>query len=364
MVTFFHCQGVLGGELPMHPIPERGLGTVHVLAHYVSLAILNGHAAVMAFFVLSGFVLTLSLRRGPRQVAPAGIAFATARVFRIIPNNAVVVLAAVAIAAAAGAAPQALRPPPWDWSVILANMIVADTSIVPVAWSLAVELLAVPFIAGCYFATRRWGSMPLVLATVAAVMLSFSPGWIGFRPLGRNLFAVLLGMLVAEHGLRLAAGLSRQRAMRYFTAGATLWLLARALLGRWSHWASLVEACVAAGTIALLVAGPNLAAYRLFELRPILWIGEISFSLYMYHVLLLPWLAPSAAAAPFVWLGGWGPLAAVFATWVVTVAATVPIAWLSYAAVERGAIALGRVLTGRVRAAAAAPAALQHKPSY
>ncbi len=88
MVAFYHCQGIIGGELPMHPAPERDQGTAQILAHYFSLAVFNGHAALMAFFVLGGFVLTLSLRRGPQRAAPSSFAFFTARLFRIIPANA------------------------------------------------------------------------------------------------------------------------------------------------------------------------------------------------------------------------------------------------------------------------------------
>ena len=45
MVAFYHCQGVVGGELATHPAPERDQGTAQILAHYVSLAVFNGHAA-------------------------------------------------------------------------------------------------------------------------------------------------------------------------------------------------------------------------------------------------------------------------------------------------------------------------------
>jgi peptidoglycan/LPS O-acetylase OafA/YrhL len=306
--------------------------------------VLNGHAALMSFFVLSGFVLTLSLRRGPQPPLSASLTFVGARLLRIIPVNAIAVLAAVAIATIAGAAPQARVPPPWDWPRIVANMILLETTIDPVAWSLTVELLSVPFIVGMYLVARRWGPLPLLVATAATLGLSFAPRWLGFQPLGQNLFAVSMGMLVAEIGARIVGGISRRRATAWFAFASVLWFVTRALLGRWSHWASVAEACAAAIMIALIVSGPALAPYRAFELRPILWLGEISFSLYLYHALLWPWVAPSAGASMFVRLGGWGPLAAVFATWVVTIAVTIPAAWLSYVIVERAGIGAGRVL--------------------
>ena len=48
----------------------------------------------------------------------------------------------------------------------------------------------------------------------------------------------------------------------------------------------------------------------MFDLRPLLWLGEISYSLYLYHFILFVWLAPPADAAVFVRLDGWGQLAA------------------------------------------------------
>ncbi|HSQ01513.1 MAG TPA: hypothetical protein VL049_30185 [Candidatus Dormibacteraeota bacterium] len=62
-------------------------------------------------------------------------------------------------------------------------------------------------------------------------------------------------------------------------------VVAGGLLGRWSHWASLIEAALAAGAIALIVAGPDMALWRLLELRPILWLGALSYSLHTSEVL-------------------------------------------------------------------------------
>jgi peptidoglycan/LPS O-acetylase OafA/YrhL len=131
-----------------------------------------------------------------------------------------------------------------------------------------------------------------------------------------------------------------------------LWLLTRAVLGRWSHSASIVESGAAATMIALIAFGPDLPSYRAFALRPILWLGEISLSLYLLHSILWPWFAPPADARLFVQMGGWGPLCAVFVTWAVTIAIAAPAAWLSYRIVERTGIGAGRSWSRRWRGAA------------
>jgi len=355
MVAFYHCQGIIGGELPMHPVPERHVGMVQVAGHYLALCVLNGHAALMAFFVLSGFVLTLSLRRGPQGAVPASLAFVGGRIFRIMPANAVAVLVAVGIATIAGAAPQAKVPPPWEWSHIFANATLVQTTINPVAWSLVVELLAAPCIVGMYLVTRRSGPLPLTVAAAVALVLSFAPGWLGYRPLSRNLFACFAGMLVAEMGPRAAGGMTRRQAAVAFLFALALWFPSRALLGRWSHFASVAEVFAAATMMALLVYGPQLSSYRVFAFRPILWLGEISFSLYLYHYMLMALFTFPADGRMFAWLGGWAPLGALVVAWVVTVALTVPIAALAYAAVERTGIAVGRMVTRRWSAGKVAP---------
>ena len=45
----------------------------------------NGGGAVAAFFVISGFVLALSLERGPNDLPTSGSRFFLSRVFRIYP---------------------------------------------------------------------------------------------------------------------------------------------------------------------------------------------------------------------------------------------------------------------------------------
>jgi peptidoglycan/LPS O-acetylase OafA/YrhL len=350
MVAFHHCQGVMGGALPLRPSPASGAGTAQVIANGLALSVCNGHAALSAFFVLSGFVLMLSLRRRPQGGLRASAAFVTARFFRIVPANAVAVLVAVGIAAATGAAPQARLPPPWDWAQIVANMSLLQTSINPVAWSLTVELMSVPFILALYFATRRWGPLPLAVAVVATAALSFAPRWIGYPPLGSWLYALLAGMLAAETGPWLVTGISRRWAAAWFSGAIGWWFLSRPLFGLWSNWASLAETGATTVLIALLVAGPELAAFRAFELRPILWLGELSYSVYLYHAMLWSWFAPSVTLPVFVRAGGWGPLAAVVVAWLVTVAAAVPVGWLSYEVVERAGIGAGRLLTRRLRA--------------
>src|ERR1700722_6221545 len=67
MVAMFHAKQALSGA------DRNGL------AFRAYDIVFNGGAAVTMFFVLSGFVLFLSLERGPQSPAPAATRFTVAR---------------------------------------------------------------------------------------------------------------------------------------------------------------------------------------------------------------------------------------------------------------------------------------------
>src|SRR5450755_770607 len=56
----------------------------------------NGYGAVVLFFVISGFVLSASLSRGPQRLPKCALRFLSARMFRIYPA----VFATIAVFAA------------------------------------------------------------------------------------------------------------------------------------------------------------------------------------------------------------------------------------------------------------------------
>src|SRR3954469_10518110 len=69
-----------------HASAVRFQGEVLVAKHSVAGTFLNGHGAVILFFVLSGFVLRSSLeRKGAQGSCRLALEFFVARVFRLFP---------------------------------------------------------------------------------------------------------------------------------------------------------------------------------------------------------------------------------------------------------------------------------------
>lgn len=309
--------------------------------------LLDAQAAVALFFVLSGFVLAGSLERGAGRVALAQ--FWVKRIFRIHPPYAAA-LVATWLASFAYLVPDAAAPfTNWLRSltgVHLSPGALAQALLYPgpaahqleVGWTLGIEMTWSLLLPAVYWIARatHWS----VALGVAAAPLGLSQAPL-FTLYGAH-FA--LGIALYLERERLAAWLGRLPAV----VTSLLFLLALAsysapLLLAWHRPAAGIlmpgvndPASIAIrlpGTALLIVLALALPWWRgLLETRPVLFLGRISYSLYLLHmaVLLLVtrWLAPTGPSASVALLlsvlGGSIALAAIF-----------------HRGVERPAIALG-----------------------
>ncbi len=62
-----------------------GVGSMQSAVGWVGLHLFPGHAALMGFFAISGFVLRISLQYGPQDFGRPERRFRVARLFRIYP---------------------------------------------------------------------------------------------------------------------------------------------------------------------------------------------------------------------------------------------------------------------------------------
>ena len=151
MVAMVH----VGQALP----PEQRTG----LAFKTYSIVFNGHAALTMFFVLSGFVLFLSLDRGPQRIPLALSRFSIARTLRIympiIGNIALFYLLFRFFGAALPGVSDAAYAP----ISLLRNALLIDTSINGVMWSLQLEILAIPLIFLGYFLLVVFVPWPLLV---------------------------------------------------------------------------------------------------------------------------------------------------------------------------------------------------------
>ncbi|MFO0910611.1 MAG: acyltransferase [Isosphaeraceae bacterium] len=321
----------------------------------------NGWVGVQLFFILSGFlIVTLLLREEEIHGRVRLSAFWVRRILRIWPlYYLTVVLAFIVVPLLSGAFSQAgggenlKRHLPaflaflGNWSMAFRGPVSFDCQ--SILWSVCVEeqfYLVVPLIVA--FVPRR-ARIPLVCGMiVAAVAIR---GWLSygnanqlmiqyntlaqFDTLGSGvLLALLLGASPREH-----AGLSRWlRWLQWPLYVAILWVITRSNLGHGEAWRrtwDFVAIWLAGlGIVAVAVSVPGWLQKGLSH-RRIVWLGQISYGLYMYHEIAI-WLKGQIAG-----MVGWFPFEEEILP-LVSLGITIGLAALSYQRFERPFLELKR----------------------
>jgi peptidoglycan/LPS O-acetylase OafA/YrhL len=341
-VAGYHFTGCCLHGVTLLPQAKWGdAGPVQTAIGRVGLFLLPGHAALMAFFVISGFVLRVSLAHGPQSVPTAGARFAIARIFRVYPI--VLVATIIAVLLAWQETGQGVDP-----RQFLKNLLLLDVSLNRHLWALQVELLMVPVILVLYFAERRWGpGVPFGVALIATG-LSFAPGWAGWRPLSSNLFAFALGMAIPTIGRSFATRLSRRSISGVIAGSVAVMLCAGPSFGVYSRFSAILEAYAATALICLIAYRPDVRAFRLLDGRWLRRLGAASGSYYVLHMATVP---PVMAAVVFLVPASWSAQAtgvvgvAVIGLWLAAIA---PVLIAISGLVEFPGISLGRRVIRRL----------------
>ncbi|MFM0736603.1 acyltransferase [Paraburkholderia xenovorans] len=369
----------------------RGVAALTVvLSHFTLLAPLlglrhtplrlfcGGHEAVILFFALSGFVLTLQID-GARQ--PGYGEYAIRRICRIyLPYAGAIAFAYACYVFTYGGTVDWAGP--WfngGWQPTLAGVdLVRHVLFVlpfqsdrldPVVWSLVYEmrisLIFMPIVVVMrYLPTwcslfgaaaislavgvhAMWTAHPVIQASVSAEWL----------PTLHYLLMFVAGGALAKHRREIAARLSGTPAagrLGFVVLGGSLLLYAAArpmsfvvsgvLSDYLFDWFVLLAVC---GIIASAVSVASFA--RLLLVWPLPFLGKISYSLYLFHAVVLLAVVHVSATS----LG---------ATWSLILAALmiVPVSYLGYVCLERPGISLGGLLarklaSGRTPTQRAAP---------
>lgn len=352
-VAAYHFSGVAVNGVPLFPYaPWPNAGPLQNALGRLGMALMPGHGALMMFFVISGFVLSVSLRHGPQAPGQLALAFHIARIARIWPVVAFSVVVGLALNGW-----QAFGPPPGPIDVhgVIRNILLLDVSMNGVLWALQLEAAVAPLIALLFLIERRWGVGVLVAVAVVATPLSFSPNWAGWSPLSRNLFAFVLGMLIPTLGRDFASALSRTAAGRCAILAVAGLVLPRTLFGMFSAWSAVVEAYAAVVLVSLVAYRTDLRGFGILDAW--LWrrLGLASGSYYALHLPLMIFIAgPTAALIPAAWSHA-APAAVGWLVVLLWLAVVFPVALCSYHLVEAPGMALGRRvrrwLVGPARAA-------------
>jgi len=256
----------------------------------------NGSAAVSLFFVLSGYVLGLSLGRGDGSLLNQYKVFVLRRVFRIYPAFFVTTFLFLLywrIYPFAGIAGQLAYYPELKLGIskLIKNLLFLDQSINGVTWSLKVEMagsLLLPFF---HFLTVRWRWPARCTFLGFLFLIAFTPHSTTTR---LRIYMFYLGyMLVQLDRLpRLTRG-GYARLSAFFAV-----LLASSYFWRSNIRLGLfTEAIAAAGLIVCIQAG-GCSLGGLLDHPWSHFVGRISFSLFLCHVVFLDvvlnvlWLTP------------------------------------------------------------------------
>ncbi len=330
----------------------RGIAAAAVAAgHYVEIATPSympwtfenfspGRAGVVAFFLVSGYVIPMSLER-----ATFG-SFWTARFFRLFPSywtNIVIILALGAVA---------LGPmPDGGWPVLAVNVLMIQLfllmpNIVAPAWTLGIELMF--YVQSS--ALRRFGRLPWGVwfgyGWLAAFVLAgcVAPA-VGFTDLPITVPLLLFTASLGQAVYRWQRGMLTTRSLAaLFGAGvaalsATSWVNFAVfapppeitVLGP-VQWTPTGYALSYLGGLALF-GGFFLLRGRRFP-KSMTWLGRISYSLYLVH--------PAVYGVVLAFFAPTNPLAGLL-----YVTALLLVSWALYRLVETPSIQLGRRLAGR-----------------
>jgi peptidoglycan/LPS O-acetylase OafA/YrhL len=270
---------------------------------YLSNLVWNGNYGVTVFFVISGYLITsTSLRRYGSLGAVSLRGFYAFRFARIFPCL-LLVLAIITGLALAGVAIFRGTQPPSLWLADLSvlsfwhNVLMARFGYfnycLNVLWSLSVEevfYLAFPLL--CVLLKRaRWMAIVWVAAMVAGPVFraAHSKNEIEFLYGYLACFdAIAMGCAVAVVARRVRLGNAARNAVQVVAMVWMLWAFLRAGIDSVPVWGPTMIAMGAA--VFLLAEGvgrDTCAGVVDGVMRPVGWFGQMSYELYLFHIVLL-----------------------------------------------------------------------------
>ncbi|MGC8491049.1 MAG: acyltransferase family protein [Syntrophobacteraceae bacterium] len=335
-----HCFGLLivGGLKAYYLVPffRQPLGA-KVLTILCSL--LNPEGAVVVFFLLSGYVLTLSFLRSPDSLPRQFVPYVVKRAFRLFPAMWVSILV---IAAIRLALPDALPAPlrttfytrifttPITAGAIGKNFLLASFTINPLTWTMYVEAvcsLLVPLLVAIT-RTRKWAGFAtlLILLALAARVHQLALHY---------LFCFQIGVVLASFP-DLTARLRWPGTL--FAGGLAILFLHRACMPTFTGNLLLVAAGATMILAAILCESP-IDRFCWLDGPSVRFLGRISYSVYLVHLAVVYALVQVFVGFGLQNPGGCFPQVLLA---VATIGVTTPLAWACYVGVEVPTLRYGK----------------------
>jgi len=339
-VIFYHAilhHEVLVGTVLVQPIQD--FASSRNVITKILLMIFNGHSAVMLFFVLSGFVLTLSLDRMKGTASDVLTRFVVRRAFRLYPALFVAMAFYWAMSVVYATLGWYGFPAP-DFLRAMTNATLFDITWHGPSRTIQGEVLAIPFVLALFGLYRLVGVPALFVGLGYSIMAMTNPAMVLWAPNMMGwLLAFAAGMLLAQPGFAVVFA-------KVTTPGVVLLAIAFVALRGFvpgSDNATVVGITILAmALVGAIHYGNNAAVDRLLNRQAPQFLGRISFSLYLLNVpfLLVAW----SITDQFPWFTRHAWEAGLIVGSIVA-AATVPLAWIVTRKVEEPLMDLGRTLT-------------------
>jgi peptidoglycan/LPS O-acetylase OafA/YrhL len=252
------------------------------------LPFLEGWVGVYVFFVLSGFLITSLLIGEESKYGCIHFGrFLARREFRIVPAYyaAIALYGILCLTPIARQYASQYRAGFWYWVLYSGDIASIKQSVGTLfghSWSLAIEqrFYFVWPVALFAFSRARWARAMVFIAAICIVP---------FLPLGNGYLALILGSAIAFlHAAGVGEGLLRKAPVE-ITAGACLaWIVVL----HWCHPTTKPFTAIAPFSMLVAVFVYQLTVSeswvkRLLGIRPLVWLGQRSYSFYLVHVICL-----------------------------------------------------------------------------
>ncbi|QDU10402.1 acyltransferase family protein [Gimesia aquarii] len=319
----------------------------------------NGGAAVTIFFVLSGYVLGLSLDRKSNNIR-SNVAFYIKRIFRIYPAYIVCltfIIFSIALFHTYIKFPntsvwfQAWYQTDITFENAMANYALLETNLNQVAWTLKVELIMSLLFPFAYLVNRNVGTKLNLIFLFLLVIVGFMAG---IMPFG-NLyflygFVFYVGLLIPIVIEKLNLYVKQGARSTMFIMSVACLLCSRSLFSSSNLFcAVLIETIFAALIVAILAdEKTNLFLSRILDFEIVRKLGRFSYSFYIYHFIILYWLAYSLLLFVSPEITSNYPLLLGVILAIISVTISYYVAMLSYFGVERPMIKYGAVTAEKI----------------
>jgi peptidoglycan/LPS O-acetylase OafA/YrhL len=320
--------------------------------------ITNAHAAVVTFFVLSGFVLSNALQGVGLNPAKV-VAFYLRRLFRIYPGlwaSSLIALGYVALVHYNVSLPhesdwfqRRFLPERFSALPIAASFAGVYPFLLPPLWTIYIELLAsvaMPFLALAAFAERmtiKVGAGVALLALSFATPQNWPPAIFGIY-----LIDFYIGALIFAGAASVSKWVARlgkaERPLLYLCiALMALIQFAPVRLDYHHPTKNLVDAILAAVVVAIFAFGSR----KLQWASKPRWValGDVSYSIYLVHFPVMCFVGTAIGLAGFAFNGPLWNIGLAVGTLMVTL----PLSFLLYERVEKPGIALGKAALRRLQ---------------